>query len=116
MIVPILALAMMQQSPLPFTKGSDLYSQCKNWVALVDKTRGLTDDETYQAGECNGYVDGMTSGLTSMRIACPPPTATIGTLIRVYLVYVDAHPKVLDFGASAGMYGALKEAYPCPAK
>lgn len=113
MLTPVLALAMMQEQS--YTKGSELSSQCKNWVALVDKTRTLTEDEIYQAGECEGYVNGLMSGLVSMRVGCPGK-GTLGTLIRVYLAYVDGHPKVLDMAASAGLFGAVKEAYPCPAK
>lgn len=114
MLAPVLALAMLtpEQS---FTRGSDLYRQCKNWVALMEQTRRLDDGESYEAGECYGYIDGLAAGLATMQITCPR-NATMGTMIRVYLVYMDKHPKVLDYAASAGVYGALQEAYPCPAK
>ena len=117
MLAPLLALALMQQAaPLPFTTGTELYQQCKNWVALNDSTRSLTIEQSYQAGQCAGYIDGLTAGLLTQRVTCPPSSVTIGTVIRVYIVYVDAHPKVLDFAASSGVYGAMKDAYPCPAK
>jgi len=114
MLIPLLAVAMSIQSA-DSDKGSDLYRECKNWVALVDKTRKLDELDTFEAGTCRGYIDGISSGLISLGVTCPG-NATMGTMIRVYLVYVDKHPKVLDFPPSAGVYGAFEETYPCHKK
>ena len=98
--------------PDQFNKGSDLTRDCKAWLALTDESRELKEDEVYGAGACQGYIDGLTAGLISMRSSCPEG-ATLGTLIRVYLVFIDKHPQLLDASANAGFFGAMKESYPC---
>ncbi|MBB5066131.1 Rap1a/Tai family immunity protein [Granulicella mallensis] len=114
MLAPMLAIALFAVDR-PFTTGTDLVHECKNYIAMLDNTRNLDSVDLYDAGACYGYIDGITAGLTSMRVACPTDAA-LGTLVRVYLVYMEKHPKTLDFAASAGVYGALQEAYPCPVK
>ena len=113
--MPIAPLAIYAQVHPQFATGADLYRGCKDWVALVDQTREVDGGDLYDAGACHGYIDGVSGGLISMRASCPG-NATLGTMIRVYLVYVDRHPKVLDFAPSAGVVGAMKETYPCPTK
>ena len=110
MLAPFLALAMMQAfSP----NGTDLQKQCRLYVTAMDETRPLDIDESYQAGVCFGFIGGIAQGLNTLKVSCPPSTATLNTMVRIYLVYVEKHPKVLDFDRSSGAYGAFKEAYPC---
>ena len=54
-----------------FTTGTDLVHECKNYIAMLDNTRNLDSVDLYDAGACYGYIDGITAGLTAMRVACP---------------------------------------------
>jgi hypothetical protein len=40
----------------------------------------------------------------------------LGTLARVYVAYMEKHPKLLDAYKSEGLFDALVDAYPCPVK
>ncbi|MGI4828062.1 MAG: Rap1a/Tai family immunity protein [Janthinobacterium lividum] len=65
---------------------------------------------------CFDFIGGLVQGLNTLRVSCSPSTATLNTMVRVYLAYMERHPKALDSDRSAGGYGAMKEAYPCPNK
>ena len=119
MLAPILALALYAQnatSQRNGSKGADLYRDCRTYVAVMEKGRPADYNEAFDAGVCIGYVSGLTQGSRSLGLTCPPPGSTIGTLIKEYILYMDSHPRVLDFDRSAGVNGTLKEAYPCPAQ
>ena len=67
----------------------------------------------YQAGVCYGFIGGVVQGLNTMQVSCPSSAATLNTIVRVYLTYIESHPKALGLDRSAGVYGAMKEVYPC---
>ncbi len=76
----------------------------------------LSAEDEYHAGVCFGFIGGTVQGLNTMKVSCPPRSATLNTMVRVYLAYMNKHPKSLDFDRSAGVYGAMKDAYPCPSR
>jgi hypothetical protein len=105
----------MQTTPDP-AKGAVLYSECKAYIALVDKTRSIDSDAMLDAGTCLGYISGFTDvvALGSSTVCLKPVTAA--TLIRVYIAYMDKNPKLFEEPRNLTVALALTDAYPCPAK
>ena len=121
MLVPILALAVMQQpsSLADNARGSRLYQACTGTVRLLDNSHeadALTDAQN--ASFCIGYIGGFLDAFTFSR---PPHTicargAVMSTVARVYVAYMQKHPKELDDEMSIGLHNAVLESYPCPSK
>lgn len=114
MLPAVLAISMYMQGVQ--APGSELQRQCHLYVKLLDGERLTDPEEMYDAGQCFGFIGGIAQGLNTLKVSCPPRAATLNTMVRVYLTYVEGHPKVLDFDRSSGAYGAFKQAYPCPKK
>jgi Rap1a immunity proteins len=112
MLALLLALA-MQATP-DLANGAALYSQCKAYVALVDKTRSIDSDAMLDAGTCLGYISGFTDVVaTGSSTVCLKPVTT-ATLVRVYIAYMDKNPKLFDESRKVTLALALTDAYPCP--
>jgi len=110
MLAPLLALAM--QLPSDQGNGSGLYSACKAYVSFIDRT-GQPSRE-FDEGTCIGYVSGYADSGNDERFCASE--ATMGTIVRVYLAYMDKNPKLFDMPRAYGLELALRESYPCPAK
>lgn len=116
MIAPLLALTFALHAPAATDRASTLYSQCRAYTALVDNARPMNSDAMLDAGTCVGYIDGFTDVVAAgSTTVCLQPT-TIATLARVYIAYMDAHPKAFDVRRGVSLALALTDAYPCPAK
>ena len=111
MLVPLLAFAMLA----PPNVGSSLYADCKSFVAVLDDTANQNHHDTLGAGRCSGYIEGMLDGANGLRGFCVG-SATLGTIARVYIAYMDKNHKMLDEREGAGFMSALQETYPCQAK
>ncbi len=109
--VPILA-------PAPsFDNGTRLYQSCRASVRLMDGTQA-SGPELEDPEFCRGYLSATTEtyALFSGAGYCLPRSSTYGTLIRVYVRYMELHPKSLDEQRLGGLLDALLDAYPCPVK
>ncbi len=113
MLAPLLALAMQVNDDV--TRGSALYSECKTYISLMDRTQEIGTDTGTNGGLCVGYVDGFVDGANVFQGFCMV-NARNATAIRVYIAYMDKHPTLLDAPKSRGLLESLREAYPCPAK
>jgi hypothetical protein len=111
MLVPLLALAMIS----PDDRGSVLYADCKSFVAALDHTANQGHIDTLGASRCSGYIEGILDGANGLRGFCAE-NATVGTIARVYIAYMDKNPKMFDEREGTGFISALQENYPCPAK
>lgn len=115
MLAPVLALAMMQApaTVTEFNKGSHLYRQCR--AALRVDEGNARDDDQVEASYCAAFMAGFTEGLTVAgdRKLCTVD-ATMGTIARVFVAYMDAHPKNMDEIRTVGLINALIEKYACP--
>ena len=90
--------------------GYDLYRACQDAVHFTDASSEQPGRADYCFGYFEGYTDVATVNVSSLCIG----KATVGTLIRVYLAYMDKNPKMLDSFKMIGVTYALKEAYSCP--
>lgn len=115
MFAAALAVTMMLQEAVPERRrGSTLYTNC---LAAVREQDGAKDDETTDASSrCIDYFSGFTDGMTMFDNGCFPKNSTLGTLIRLYVVYLQAHPKLMDDERSTGVVMSIADAYPCPKK
>jgi len=92
--------------------GSGLYAACKAWVAFIDKT--AQERNPSEEMFCIGYVSGFSDSATGEHFCASD--ATMGTIVRVYLAYMDKNPKMFDLPRGIGLELALRESYPCPVK
>ena len=129
MLIPLLALAMMQQpQPVPeHQRGSALYHDCLVAVALMDTTAppGSNVDHMLAVAESNscveyisGFAEGVNIGVTDA-LKTEGSTlcvygSSVATLTHVYVLYMKAHPTLMDQHRSIGLMLSLKEAFTCP--
>ncbi len=103
------------QGAFPSQPASALYSDCQV-VIRISETGSADSSILMKAQHCVSYIDGFVNGLR-MRpgLACVAD-AQLPTLARVYVAYVDQHPKLLDGATWPALLLALEESYPCPVK
>lgn len=80
---------------------------------MIDNPGHLDGDGLWAAGRCIGYVGGFADAARSVRNFCPTIETKDGTLVRVYIAYMDKNPKLLDSLESRTLMEALSDAYPC---
>jgi len=112
MLAPVLALAMFaQDSPNLNSRGSALFAHCQEAVRIFDNVRVAGDLQS--ATECTAYIDGFTDSGNSL--ICTG-NASVSTMTRIYVAYMQKYPKLLDQPKSLGLLDALMDAYPCQKK
>jgi len=113
LIVPLLYFAVFAAQPQSTMQtGTGLFMACQALIKSDSQANRGTDD--VQVGVCLGYLDGYTAGLAEgSKVVCASQ-ATFGTMARVYVAYMEAHPKLLDAPKNIGLFLALQDAYPCP--
>ncbi len=62
---------------------------------------------------CVAYIDGFTDGLNLERDTVCVVGASLGTLSRVYISYMEKNPRLLDEHKVVGLRRALLDIYPC---
>ncbi len=67
------------------------------------------------ANSCVGYIQGFVQAieLFGPRAICTE-RASWGTMARIFVAYMDAHPKLMDQHKALDLREALIETYPCP--
>jgi len=101
--------------PADASKGEALYHDCKAAVKFMD---GITDDTTaFGAAVCESYIEGFTdSGILSGAAAtayCFDANTSNAVVVRVYVQYMESHPKLMDLPKFMGLAQALHANYPC---
>lgn len=115
MFAPLLLLA-MTQTPLPAAadRGAVLYSKCLADVRLMDNPSDVKN--LAAINECADYIHGFADALAVTDAPVCSGQSSLGTLVRVYVSYMQANPKMMDSNKVVGLMNALRIAYPCPAK
>jgi len=114
MLAPLLALALLQQSASASESGTSLSRDCQAHERIA--ANGTASGADYYFGaHCVGYIDGFIDGILVISPSPPicPVHASMGTMVKVYLAYVQQHPVLLDKPAYEGLFAALSDAYPC---
>jgi len=63
-------------------------------------------------GHCIDYVGGFSDGAVGTHQFCTGDAST-GTIIRVYVLFMRDHPKLLDEHREIGFLMAMQENFPC---
>ena len=71
----------------------------------------LQHDNTFFNAFCMGYVNGI--GEVG-EIACPPPTASFGAEMRVFVNWAASHPEQGGMNEDLAVLTALRTIWPCP--
>jgi hypothetical protein len=99
--------------------GTFLYRTCQATIRGMDGvSRHLSVSDRIQeladTNYCQGYVDGFTKGMIFGGFPiCFKENPSVGTLVSVYVAYMQKHPASLDEENYAGLAKALIDAYPC---
>jgi hypothetical protein len=109
--------------------GSDLLSQCKNFVQIIGGSQPALQ-ETLQAGLCGGYVLGVqegfiaSSGLADIRsedksVASVtkkywdiPSDVESENIVRIVVRYLELNPEMQSKPAVLSVINALRQTYP----
>jgi len=106
--------ATAQQSTPPKDVGSVLFHSCQQTVRIMDTD---SQESSPASDYCVGYFEGMGDviqfyGSTGLCFK----DARVGTIIRVYVAYMEKNPKLLDDWKIGGVIAAMKDSYSCPVK
>ncbi len=91
-----------------------LYQLCKANVRAMDSSDPQPVEEV-QGKVCEAYISGFVDGIAMGNKVICVNGATLGTLSRVYVTYMEQNPKLMDMQKYAGLYAALAVSYPCSA-
>jgi Rap1a immunity proteins len=120
MLVPLVMLALhlaaQQGTPAEINvldRGSTLYEDCQANIRVMDSSSASSTD-LQRATACTGYIDGFLDGaaLHGENRLCVGG-ASYGTMSRIYVAYVQQHPKLLDGYKGVALQLALLDSYRC---
>lgn len=97
-----------------FDKGSWLFRACQANIRYMDAAPGMDTADNALANECLDYIGGFTDGVTLAENIYCTSQVSMGTMTRVYVLFMQEHPKLLDEYRGVGLMLALKANYPCP--
>ena len=100
------------QVTLDVVGGASLFANCQASVRASNDVDHATEKDIDKAFKCMEYVAGYVDGLRLSKSVCPGD-AHNDTMERVYVLFMEKHPKFLDEHRSRGLYAALAEASPC---
>ncbi|MBB5066394.1 Rap1a/Tai family immunity protein [Granulicella mallensis] len=116
MLAPLLMLALSANSPtIPENdRGSYLYRACQGAIRYNDAGSSGTTSDAMQSIRCVSYLSGFLDAmdLAGLKAICANG-ASMGTVARVYIAYMTAHPKLMDVEIPVGVSESLLDAYPC---
>lgn len=95
--------------------GNDLLDNCNSFLTMADTDYQPSRSETLVAGQCIGYVQGVSDLISAQGgPACMPPQGLkAGQVVRIVVNYGKNHPTVLDKQRLILVTSALRDAYPC---
>ena len=103
----------MLQAQTDMSTGSSLFHSCQAAIRFIDEPDAPNADAFTETTVCSSYIAGFTDAAGLSSSFCPAG-AKVETIIRVYVLHVEKHPKLLDAYRGYGVAAALAEAYPCP--
>jgi hypothetical protein len=79
-------------------------------------TATVESDVAADANTCLDYVDGFFGAIALTNNPICADGASLGTIIRIYVAYMQKNPKFMDADKNLGLYAAMISAYPCKKK
>ena len=115
MFLAVVLLPHAAVAPEP-TGGARLYRACQASIRMADAGAQASLVDAARGNLCVGYLSGYQDALDAAKArGLCVPNVTTEAIIRVYVAYMDKHPKLLESDMATGVHGALFEAYPCAA-
>lgn len=111
-------ISLAQQTGMETLEGSDkgasLYTSCMEGVRMLDHPTAK-DVDLVQAGSCVAYVAAFRDALsiTDKKNVCDDHSLSVGTVVRLYIAYMAAHPRLMDNYKSVGIYVVFRYEFPC---
>jgi hypothetical protein len=105
-----------QGKPIPeLDRGSNLYKNCQAVIRIQDAGDAAATSDYKWAMACIAYIDGFVDGLAiaGSKAVCSDG-ASLQTMARVYINWMERHPKYMDSEKVTGLAEAVLDAYPCP--
>jgi hypothetical protein len=105
MLVPLLTLAMMQQTSASRHPASEIVRHCEAWVRTNSRPSSAPADsasvnDSIQGVACIGFTEGFFEGIASsvdtLRICFPAEGTSTEVRVKVFLAYMEKNPKYLD--------------------
>ncbi len=96
-------------------QGSYLYKSCHAAVRLMNSSTSVEAGDSIEESDfCLGYFTAFVdmNELQGHSSICLD-NASEGTMIRVYVAYMDRNPKLMDELMILGVVSALHDGYPC---
>lgn len=121
-ILAVAVLFLYANTPMPSQEvsrhsGSDngawLYHSCLALVRMMDSPSGGSDPDKGLGNHCADYITGFMDASSFTHSICTG-NATNGTIVRIYVAYMQDHPKLMDQMKAEGYWLAMKDAYSCP--
>lgn len=114
MLFPLLlAITSFKAAPNDEFRGTWLFQACKGSIRGMDAPlthKPAEDNDNFE--DCISYIGGYLDGV-QMAGGCQAAPASMGTLARVYVAYMEKNPKMLDQFRGIGLRNALRDSYPC---
>ena len=115
MLVLLLALIAGQAAmPADLSRGCHLYGSCQAAARLSDDPASAqAKSELASSTYCFGYIGGYMDGLNVLKEQVCIRGASLDTIARVYVLYMQRNPKLMDEGRALGLLLSLKSSYAC---
>jgi Rap1a immunity proteins len=113
-LIPLLFLSLAPTPTTPSKDTTHLYDSCKAFDRVLDNDQHPHDLDIadYCVGYMKGYFGGISAASENAGGLCASQ-ATLGTLARVYTVYMNNNPKLFDEPQEVGFHGAMMTNYSC---
>jgi hypothetical protein len=118
MLVPLLALTMMQHTLYgqeDMSKGSGLYHACQTAIRVHESPSVASQEDHYFAGTCDIYFSGFIDAELASHGLCATGVS-VGGFIKTYVAFMENNSQYLSQHKALGLLAALHDSYPCPAK
>ena len=110
----LLVLAVQAPADPDFRQGTWLFSACKGAVRWMDAAEGSKpENDLSNFNNCSSYIYGFFDAEQLFNNCTIPEGVTMETFIRVYVLYMEQHPKLLDDNRYLGLQKALLNTYAC---
>ena len=98
------------------SRGADLFHDCQADIRLLDApdATSFSNSDFEDSQFCVGYFRAFGDFIAMEHTSICVGEARLDTTIRVYVAYMDKHPKLMDDPMILGVVLALKASYPCP--
>ena len=112
--LPLLLLAGRVAVPADLSKGSQLYVSCQAAVRWSDvPAPAQAKAEVASSTCCFGYLGGYIDGLNVLKEQVCIHGASLNTIARVYVLYMQKNPTLMEEGRALGLLLSLKSSYGC---